>query len=252
MKNNKSGQVLLVAVLLIATVLTVTLTLTLKSTTETQLTKLEEDSQKTLSAAEAAVEAALQSDTGSATFGTGGLTDLSNFEGGAALDTVPAKQFVAPLLQKNQQYTYYLNTPDFTNPWTPDLDIYFESQPDTQVALEFTFIRLDDTIHRYVIDPHNKIGGAGDVTANAESNNIGGFPFGYRVRFTITQPHKLLIVRVLNDQTRIAFKDHAGADLRPQGKTVVSTATSGTGVTKKVQLFQSYPQIPASFFVTSF
>jgi hypothetical protein len=37
-----------------------------------------------------------------------------------------------------------------------------------------------------------------------------------------------------------------------QGKTVSSTATTTTGVSKKVTLFQSYPQIPAEFFTTSF
>ncbi|MFZ1549746.1 MAG: hypothetical protein WAT44_04755, partial [Microgenomates group bacterium] len=40
--------------------------------------------------------------------------------------------------------------------------------------------------------------------------------------------------------------------LQASGQTVTSQATTRTGVTKKVQLFQSYPQIPAEFFFTSF
>jgi hypothetical protein len=250
--KSQAGQVLLIAVLMIATVLTVTLTLTLKSTTETQLTKLEEESQKTLSAAEAAVEAAIQSGSNIA------LSDLSgftNFEGGATLDTLAIKEFATPLLQRNQQYTFYLsNFPSYADAWTGNLTIYFESESGTEPALELTFIRQNNTIHRYVIDPHNKIdSNAGETAATSGNTTLGGFTFRYRVLFGITQPHKVLVVRVLNAQSRLGFKSPTGADLKIQGKTVTSEAKStGTGVTKKIQLFQSYPQIPAEFFTTSF
>jgi hypothetical protein len=41
------------------------------------------------------------------------------------------------------------------------------------------------------------------------------------------------------------------AEWPAQGKTITSTASFGESqVTKKVQLFQSFPQLPAEFFVT--
>ena len=69
MKNQK-GQILLITIMLVATVLTVVLAVTFKSTSETQITKLEEQSQKALTAAEAGIEAALQQESGSVSIGS--------------------------------------------------------------------------------------------------------------------------------------------------------------------------------------
>ena len=63
--RSQQGQVLLITIMLLATVLTVVLAVTFKSTTETQLTKLEEESQKALAAAEAGVEVAIKQNVGS-------------------------------------------------------------------------------------------------------------------------------------------------------------------------------------------
>ncbi|OGK26669.1 hypothetical protein A3C28_02670 [Candidatus Roizmanbacteria bacterium RIFCSPHIGHO2_02_FULL_39_9] len=271
MKNHKSGQVLLVAVLLIATVLTVTLTLTLKSTTETQLTKLEEDSQKTLSAAEAAVEAALKQ---------GNITDfstlgLSNFTGSATVGTQTSREFVTPLLQKNQQYTVYLaEYPDLNSGYfTQNINFYFGGENDTNCsgtrttpALEVTLLYSTNSMRRWVIEPCSsgtKIGGSQLTSATqlGTVHSAEGFSFRYSstpsssegVQITPYAQPKMLVIRALFNQTRIALEStNAAVNIPLQGKTVTSTATSQTGVTKKVQLFQSYPQLPASFFVTSF
>ena len=50
--KNEKGQVLLITIMLLAAAVTVVMTIAFNSTTETQITKLEEDSQKALSAAE--------------------------------------------------------------------------------------------------------------------------------------------------------------------------------------------------------
>jgi hypothetical protein len=36
------------------------------------------------------------------------------------------------------------------------------------------------------------------------------------------------------------------------GRVITSEAKTSTGVTKKIELFQSNPQIPSDFFVTAF
>ena len=59
MKSQK-GQILLITVMLLATVMTIVLSVSFKSVTDTQVTKLEEESQKALAAAESAIEVALK------------------------------------------------------------------------------------------------------------------------------------------------------------------------------------------------
>ena len=59
----KRGQILLITVMLLATVMTIVLSVSFKSVTETQITKLEEESQKALAAAEAAIEVALKNNS---------------------------------------------------------------------------------------------------------------------------------------------------------------------------------------------
>ncbi len=259
--NSKSGQVLLITVMLLATVMTVTLALTFRSTTETQTTKLEEESQKALAAAEAGIEAVMKSNTGT-TLQIGGLPGLTGFTGNATVGTKPSSltTFVSPLLQKDQQYTFYFSTPDFTlNPpgfssyWTGNLSINFKSETDNP-SLELTFIDNSNNIHRYIIDPSNNLSDPLNLKlpTSPGSYNVDSVNFSYRTTINLTTTNnKLLIVRSLAGSTKIGL-DGNGNNLRTQGKYVNSTATSQTGVTKKVQLFQSYPQIPAEFFVTSF
>ena len=63
---------------------------------------------------------------------------------------------------------------------------------------------------------------------------------------------QFLLVRVLYAPTKLLFS--RSIDLPVQGRTISSSVTSSTsvGVSKKVVLFQSYPQIPGEFFSTSF
>ena len=56
--------------MLFAAAVTVVMTIAFNSTTETQITKLEEDSQKAMAAAEAALEAAIQQKSGTVALNT--------------------------------------------------------------------------------------------------------------------------------------------------------------------------------------
>ncbi|PJC34079.1 hypothetical protein CO048_01345, partial [Candidatus Roizmanbacteria bacterium CG_4_9_14_0_2_um_filter_35_15] len=66
----------------------------------------------------------------------------------------------------------------------------------------------------------------------------------------ISTDSKLMEVRVLYAPTKLFIS--RSSDMPLQGKTVVSEVSSSTGVSKKITLFQSYPQIPSEFFSTSF
>lgn len=262
--NQKKGQVLLLVAMIMATVLTLTSAVVFRSTTEIQTTKLEEESQKALAAAEAAIEAALKQ--GNVT----NIKDLpgfsgSNISGSATIETTQSKDFVTPLLQKDEQYTLYLSTPatinnvpNFTQLGSP----YYNGSitvcsTSSNVALEITLIKNDNSIKRFTINPPGStiIEGNSVGTGSSATNCPAGenFASGYQYQLSTTNigsNNLLLIVRVINGSAKIGFR--GDVNLPIQGKTITSTATSSIGVTKKVVLFQSYPQIPSDFFVTSF
>ncbi len=252
--KNQSGQILLITIMLVATLLTVVLAVTFKSTTETQLTKIDEESQKALAAAEAGIEAALQQNVG----GSVNIASLPNmsgtgFTGDATVGTLTANTFTSPLLQKDQQYTFYLsNYPGFGSPLTANIDVYFMTEG-TCPVLELTLISTTNVLTRRLADPCNQISKPGeDLVSDSGTYAIDGYNFNYRSDPIAVSGHAVMIARTLFAPTRIAVERIGGGNLPIQGKYVTSEAKSPSGVSKKVRLFQSFPQIPAEFFVTSF
>jgi type II secretory pathway pseudopilin PulG len=252
--NMKKGQVLLIVVMLLATALTVALTATYQSVTETQLTKLEEENQKALAAAEAGIEKALQSkQEGSFTsLGLSNLSGIDTFQSSVKISDQGSTTFITPLLQKDEQYTFYLaNYPNFTSYWGGQINIYFKTESACP-SLELTQIKNDNSLVRNIVDPCNQITNNNLRLGTTSGNySFGGVNFNYKLSSDLSIINtKLLIVRVLFAPTRIGFQGSTNFPL--QGSTIISTAKTQAGVEKKVQLFQSYPQIPAEFFVTSF
>jgi type II secretory pathway pseudopilin PulG len=253
----KKGQVLLIVVMFLATALTVALTATYQSVTETQLSKLEEENQKALAAAEAAIEKVLQSkQQGTFTFTYLGLSNLSGIDtsqSSVEISNQGSATFVTPLLQKDEQYTFYLaNYPNFTPYWSGQINIYFNAESGCP-SLELTQIKNDNSLVRNIVDPCGQITDPNNLRLGTTSGpySFGGFNFDYKLLNNISISNtKLLIVRVLFAPTRIGFQ--GTYNFPPQGSTIISTSKTQAGVEKKVQLFQSYPQIPSEFFVTSF
>lgn len=265
--NKKSGQVLLITVMLLAVVLTITLAVTFRSNTETQLTKLEEESQKSLAAAEAGVEAALSLSPGQSISNIGNLPGLSGFTGLANVSTTKPgsrSQFVTPLLQKDQQYTFYLaDYKTFNSPYTGSLTVYYDSESAgcSNIALELTLIynynpalNNQPSIKKFVADVGVKITSSGSI-GSGTGGTVDNQTFSCRAALgsigPTYNPANVLIVRTLFAPTKLGF-DGGVSPLPIQGKYITSTATSNSNITKSVLLFQSYPQIPAEFFVTSF
>ena len=250
--KHKRGQILLITVMLLATVMTVLLSITFQSTIDTQVTKLEEDSQKALAAAEAAIEVSLQSGS-AATFGSSHqLASFStNFYGGATISSATSNTFTSPLVAKDGAYTFYLGNYDLVtkivgnNSFPGDnVSVCFNSATPNP-AIEITLIRTA-TIKKYVIDPDSRI-----ASALSSSGSCGSFQYSYTIpNGDFGADSKLLLVRVLYSSSKLYFSRNNIFPL--QGKTITSEATSTTGVSKKVVLFQSYPQIPAEFFTTTF
>lgn len=253
--NNKKGQVLLIAIMLIATILTVVMTVAFNSTRESQNTKLEEDSQQALAAAQAGIEAALKQGTGTVGIASLGEFSSQGITGNALVETVAKRYFVSPLVQKDEQFTFYLTSYPLPSPltgWNGSLNIYFASENGCPVV-ELTIVKADYSLQKAVYGSC-----AAPAFRNIPSNSIAvnttleDTKFKYGTGSIAISDGIFIIARALNTQTKIGFEDAGGNTLPLQGKTVTSEAKTQTGVTKRIQMFQSYPQIPTNFFTTSF
>src|SRR3990167_6092324 len=100
MKRN-SGQALLITIMLIAVALTVVLAMSYTSKTDVQLSKLEEENQKALAAAEAGIDALVNEASGVSVVISDLSTSLKNFTGEAIKTAVQQPEFSSSLLQPN-------------------------------------------------------------------------------------------------------------------------------------------------------
>jgi hypothetical protein len=253
--KNKKGQILLITVMLLATVMTIVLSISFKSVTETQITKLEEESQKALAAAESAIEVVLKEKI-PATLGSGSLSSISGFSGGATINSTASKTFTTPNIPKDGSYTFYLGNYSTLNKTIASvtdsntLTICFQSGSQ-KPAIEITLVKLSG-VKKYVVDDPSLTRTTGAIAASiippcngyGFSTNILGSDIGNDAQF--------LLVRVLYAPTKLFFS--RATNLPLQGTTVPSQATSSTSTGASVIVigFQSYPQIPAEFFTTTF
>lgn len=268
--KHKNGQALLILILFIAIVLTVVLSISFKTRVDTQLSALEQQNQQALAAAEAAIESALQQDS-DVTLGSGTLSGLTGFTGQATISTNTTNSFVTPLLQADEQYTFYLVTytavPSPTPPsaslgtdyYTNNLTFYFgtgssyDCSSRTTPALELAFVLADNTVNRQLLEPCSSgrtIGTSSVSVSGASGSMPENIPFTYQATVTPPAQAKFVIIRNLFSETKLAIV--GAVTLKPQGKYVDAQAKIPNGADKKVRLFQSYPQIPAEFFVTQF
>lgn len=264
--NKKTGQALLIITMLIATILTIFLSISFKSTIETQLTKLEEERQKALAAAQAGLEAALKRGVNVSIDST--LSpDFSGFSGSAEIQTEQINEFISPEIYKDEQYTFYLVNYDSANKTLNGnstqqaINICFNQTSSNRSALEISLIKSDYSIKKYAYNPNGIT-----IINNAPSSNSpppanscpNGETFYDQIVINASDigiNSLLLIIRLINNSSnnvssKIGFKANANFPL--QGKIIISTAKSPAGAVKKIKLFQSYPQIPSEFFVTTF
>ena len=244
------GQILLITVMLLATVMTIVLSVSFKSVTDTQVTKLEEESQKALAAAESAIEVALKNNS-TATLGSGGSSELNSvtgFSGSATIESLAETTFTTSIIPKDGSYTFYLGNYNLA---TKTIDTpYFNRNIllcfKLGSAVEATLVKSNG-VAKYLGDSTGTIIGAPTGTCN------GNVTYTKSIDIPADPNGQFLLVRVLYASTKLFFSSN-GINLPIQGRTVSSQATSSTstGVSKKIVLFQSYPQIPAEFFSTSF
>lgn len=250
----RRGQVLLIVMMLLATLITVVVTIVFNSTTETQIAKLEEDSQKALSAAEAGIESIIKESAGT----TIPLTSLGDFAaqgitGNAQVLAVEKATYVSPVTQQDEQFTFYLSEyPTLANPWTGALSVYFLSETGQCPSVEILVVTNTYSQQRFAFNTCSTIVENAALASNI-STQIEETAFGWKTPTPLSITNGIVaFITVRGGKTRLGFKDENGGMLPSQGKLVESEARTQTGVVKKVQLFQTHPQIPSHFMTTSF
>ncbi|MFS8158770.1 MAG: hypothetical protein ACMG6E_00895, partial [Candidatus Roizmanbacteria bacterium] len=210
-------------------------------------------------AAEAALETSLQRNSTD-------VSDLS-FDGIASINaqliTDTSATFTTPLIQKDGQYTFFPSPYDESSeaisstPYSGEITIT-TSMPnpstyctgdDTKFALELTFIdssTTPPTSVRRLIDDCDIVEGTEHEWDFGTSYNLASEDIASTIFFmkVITQSSNFEGAKIVVSRSTGTWP--------LQGKTLISTAKTTTGVEKKIKLFQSYPQIPSDLFVTSF
>ncbi len=283
-QNLQSGQVLLVLVLLIALVITVLSSISYRLTTEIQSTKSQEENVRVLAAADSGIEKGINmiNTAGSPAIGqfsfsdaTVGITNLPGIDSQRSriiITDSAANNFVSPEVPQDDQYTFYVASyPSLTSSYTGNLILYFGSDgagscnSRSTPALEVSIIygansdQIDKRLYERCTSGQQVAGAynSSKISPNATSSTVGGINFSYN---TSNNPlnigaypnAKMVIVRTLFAKTRVGFATGTAAILPSQGKLIRSEAVSRSGTSKVVTLTQSFPQIPADFFVTTF
>ena len=255
------GQILLILVMIMAIAITIVLTITFTTRTDTQITKLEEESQKALAAAQAGIESSLKSNAAISNLETKGNLGSNITSGSTTVTADPTGTFTSPNIVSGEAYTVYLGTytpgspASYGSSSATDVTICF-GDTTSQPSLDISLVKDPDVVppvKRYLADPGTKFAGDNKLTVSSGPTACpGNSAFAYSVTVLgvdVAANSRLLVVRTMYAGTKLFI---SASGLPAQGKTVTSQATTKTGVTKKVQLFQSYPQIPAEFYFTSF
>ena len=271
--NGQNGQALIVLVLMISIILAIVSATSYRLTTETQTTKAQEDSVRALAAADAGIEVGLQR-ANNLPAQTYTFADLNLSLGGVdavrsrVLITDTSRNFASPVIPKDGQFTFYVK--DYNDPAAPNyannISIHFRSEsgsacnaPRTQPAYELTYIYgpTGNLVRRMLVEPcpagNQAISGSSFTTYNTGTYTVDGVTFQHQI---IINPAtsgmadmRIIILRPVFGSARFGF---TGTNLEPQGKLIRSEAYTTSGPSKIVTIFQSLPQIPAEFFVTTF
>ncbi len=281
-RKREKGQVLLIIVLIIAAVLSVGGAIFFESLTQTKVTKLQEESARALATAESLAEQALEAE-GDITLQSG-AAGAEGFSGRAKIVERKEKSFLTPLLFRDNQTTIYMV--DFVT--DPNIDDNQEIQDKIRSLLAGAPSPAAQAVEMKVsVNNPKDFEEAGFASSDCPSGMVVELGFvkitqnpeiNYRIiecgsiiegrpesdsrriimgqRFQSPEAH-LLFVRILYKEginfpgVVLKLERTDGGNWPAQGKTVESVVRAASGTTQTVTLFQSYLQLPASFFVTA-
>ncbi|MDA1317149.1 MAG: pilus assembly PilX N-terminal domain-containing protein, partial [bacterium] len=207
MHNLKSGQALIMLVLIIALLMTIVAATSFRLTTEVQSSKLQAESVRALAAADAGIEVGLQLAANTANIAPSqfAFEDVSiNIPG---IDVNRSKVIITPdsdtvftshQISKDEQLTFYLKEyPNYPGDYDGRLTVLFGSKAGdvcgsdlggrTTPAIEVTYLTgvAPNEVKREIIEPCGRpgtfrIGGTGHVSATAISTIIDNVTYNYQ------------------------------------------------------------------------
>jgi Tfp pilus assembly protein PilX len=257
----QSGQVALIALLVLTIATTVGLSLIARSTTDISVTRNVEESTRAFSAAEAGVEEALKS--GIASNGTIDPALAVKY----ATTIVPAgggvgSPFVFPqkTLNENTETLWLVDhdagkiieTPTYT---ANTIDVCWSSEPTTPALIVAVLYKTSGGAYQVAKEAFDPVGRSNNFSA--PTAGIGSCPASTAYRATITFANFDPVINPVLD-TLIALRIrpvYSGAqiaiapaqDLPTQGNSIQSVGTAGSDVNRKIIVYQQY-RAPDSIF----
>lgn len=273
-RNNvafQQGQVLLITLLVLTVATTIALSLIGRATIDLSMSNQLEESARAFNAAEAGVEQALKSGLG--TNGPAVLTSGISYDvtvnsiGGAAgvyqlPHQTPQNVTETIWLVEHDQVTGSLDeTPFYISP-TIGLCWSRETAPDPAAGLVVAALyKVEPSgpylVARMAVDPNAVTNGNNFDATGITTNGCGLGYYGKQVDFAaslgiasagVSAAHTILALRIhpVYAETTIAV-DGGAAGIPKQGNEIISTGSTGTGVSRKVVVFQQY-RAPLSIF----
>lgn len=264
------GQILLIVVLVMVTVLTVGLSVAIRSITNTRSSQEAATSEQAFSAAEAGIEKQLAS--GSTTNIQGSLS-LSN--GNAQYSTtvvnVVGLEFPlnngSPVLKDEPADLWFSTYPGYTNQWSGTFSLFWNqtTQPincsaaetnTTTSALEilvFSGTKANPQVARYFYDPCSSRQTSNHFTpVNPGSYAVAGATYTYSTP-TITVTNGLFArIIPLYGPAYIANRNCGCNGGLPSQGTLIQSVGTVANTERKIQTYRYYPQLPAELLQYSF
>jgi hypothetical protein len=266
-QSRSSGQVVLITLLVLTIATTVALSLISRTTTDTSITNLVEESSRAFSAAEAGIEEAL---TGISTGTTQVLTPGVNYTVNVMmLGGVPGLYEFPKKIQAGTTETLWLvrhdtdtgalvETPTYT---APSLDVcWSQESPAAALVLTLLYIESTDQSYRTVkipLDPDTLRAQTNKFDSNNVSGGCGadtGTAYRKTISFSALNPSinpaqdvlLALRIRPVYNNTKVVI-DTDTVVLPQQGNRIESTGTTGTGTNRKIMVYQQYRSAASVF-----
>ncbi len=258
MRDYQRGQIMLIVVLIMVTVLTVGLSVAARSVTNTRTSQDSASSEKAFSAAEAGVEQSLTSNNNA----TGSFSNHSSYTTTVVNLSGPAFQLNSgsPIL-KDDAIDLWLSTyPGYTNQWGGSFTVYWGKPSDnctqseatnTMAALEVSVLTgttANPHLTRYLFDPcANRQAKNAFVSVAPGSYAVAGGNYAYKSSLIAIGAGTGLVASItpLYASTMMAVQDSGG--LPSQGTVIQSTGSSG-GTQREIQTYRYYPKLPSEIF----
>jgi hypothetical protein len=260
-KRYQRGQILLIVVLVMVATLTIGLSVATRVITNSRTTKEEASSEHAFSAAEAGIERSLISNlSNSGTFANASYT--------TSVSAVSGVEFLlnggSAVLKDDSADIWLSDYPNYLNPWTGNLTIYWGKEfdscdPDeasnTMAALEIILIsgtKASPKATHYVLDPC--VGRASNNNFEISpvlSDALGGQTFAYKKTIVVSSGLILRIVP-LYAPTLVGARgcDASGnncANLPTQG-TILQAVGQSENTVRRIVSFRGYPKLPTEIF----